>query len=68
MIPRLVKLENKIGKANNVDDVWQAKVSSDGEAAVFSVLTPTAPSSYATQNVVTDLRDDVIPKATEGAG
>ena len=66
--PRLVKLENKIGKANNVADVSEAKVSSDGEAAVFSVLTTTAPSSYATQNVVTDLRDKVIPKATKGSG
>ena len=66
--PRLVKLENKIGKANNVADVSEAKVSSDGEAAVFSVLTATAPSSYATQNVVNDLRDKVIPKATKGSG
>ena len=66
--PRLVKLENKIGKANNVADVSEAKVSSDGEAAVFSVLTSTAPSSYATQDVVNDLRDNVIPKATKGSG
>ncbi len=40
--PRLVKLENKIGKTKGVKDVSPAKVDKSGEAAVFTV-TPTTP-------------------------
>ena len=42
------------------------KVSSNGNAAVFSAIPKTAPSAYATQDVVNDLRDNVLPPATKG--
>jgi RND superfamily putative drug exporter len=65
---RLVKLENKISKAHGIDDVSQAKVSSDGTGAVFSVTPVSAPSAYATQDDIRELRDQVIPAATKGSG
>ena len=65
---RLVKLENKISKANDVDSVSEAKVSPDGRAAVFTVISVSAPSAFRTQDLVEDLRDNVIPDATKGTG
>ena len=64
----LVKLENKISKANDVDSVSEAKVSPDGRAAVFTVISVSAPSAFRTQDLVEDLRDNVIPDATKGTG
>jgi RND superfamily putative drug exporter len=64
--PDLVKLENKISKDPGVKSVSQAKVDPKGRAAVFTAVPTTAPSSYATQDTVNRLRDDVIPKAVAG--
>jgi RND superfamily putative drug exporter len=64
--PDLVKLENKIAKAPGVKSVSPAKVDRSGNAAVFTVTPKTAPSDFATQDLVEDLRDDVIPAATKG--
>ncbi len=66
--PRLTGLEKDISKAHGIDTVSQAKVSSDGKAAVFSVTPVSAPSAYSTQDDVRDLRDTVIPAATKGEG
>jgi uncharacterized membrane protein YdfJ with MMPL/SSD domain len=66
--PRLIKLEHKISKARDVNSVSQAKVSSDGSGAIFTAVPKTAPSAYATQDVVTDLRDNLIPAADKGSG
>jgi RND superfamily putative drug exporter len=66
--PRLVHLEKQISKAKNVDSASGAKVSDDGTGAVFTAIPTTAPSAYATQDVVVDLRDNVIPAAAQGSG
>ena len=66
--PRLTGLEKDISKAHGIDSVSQAKVSDDGTAAVFSVVPITAPSAYATQDDVRELRDTVIPNSTKGEG
>jgi RND superfamily putative drug exporter len=66
--PRLTGLEKDISKAHGIDSVSQAKVSKDGTAAVFSVVPVTAPSAYATQDDVRELRDTVIPSSTKGEG
>ena len=50
--PRLVKLENKIGKTKGVKDVSQAQVDKSGNAAVFTVTPTTAPSANATEDLV----------------
>jgi RND superfamily putative drug exporter len=64
--PDLVKLENKIDKTPGVKSVSPAKVDHSGTAAVFTVTPKTAPSDFATQDLVNELRDDVIPDATQG--
>jgi putative drug exporter of the RND superfamily len=64
--PRLVKLENRISKTHGVKDVSQAKLNDSGTAAVFTVTATTAPSNYATSDLVRHLRDTVIPDATAG--
>ncbi len=66
--PDLVHLEDKIKHTHDVDSVSQAKVDKTGTAAVFTVTPTTSPSSEATQNLVDDLRDDVVPAATKGRG
>jgi putative drug exporter of the RND superfamily len=64
--PRLVKLENKIGKAKGVKDVSPAQVDKSGSTAVFTVIPTTAPSANATETVVRTLRSPVIPDAVKG--
>ena len=64
--PRLVKLERKVGKADDVKSVSAAKVSSNGDVAVFTATPRSAPSSEATSDLVGELRDDVIPQALAG--
>jgi RND superfamily putative drug exporter len=64
--PRLVKLENKIGKSKGVKDVAPATVDKRGNAAVFTVIATTAPSANATEDLVSRLRSPVIPEAVKG--
>jgi putative drug exporter of the RND superfamily len=64
--PRLVKLEHRVGGADDVKSVSAAKVNSRGDVAVFTATPKSAPSSEATTDLVGELRDDVIPKALAG--
>ena len=64
--PRLVKLQNQVGKATDVSAVSPATVSDDGTGAVFTAVPVSSPSAERTQDVVNDLRDTVIPKALSG--
>jgi putative drug exporter of the RND superfamily len=64
--PRLVKLENKIGKTKGVKDVSPAKLDKSGDTAVFTVTPTTAPSADATEHLVRTLRSPVIPDADRG--
>ena len=62
--PRLVKLENKISKADDVKLVSTANTDKSGSAAVFTATARTAPASEPTEDLVRDLRSNVIPDAT----
>jgi RND superfamily putative drug exporter len=64
--PRLVKLENKIGKTKGVKNVSPAKVDKSGDTAVFTVTPTTSPSADATEALVGTLRSPVIPEALKG--
>ena len=64
--PRLVNLQNKIGKTSGVKDVSPAIVDKSGVAASFSVVPTTAPSADATTDLVNNLREKVIPAADKG--
>ena len=64
--PRLVKLENQIGKTKGVKDVSPATLDKSGDTAVFTVIATTAPSADATEDLVRHLRAPVIPDALKG--
>ncbi|MGH2964159.1 MAG: MMPL family transporter [Solirubrobacterales bacterium] len=64
--PRLVKLENQIGKTNGVKDVSPATLDKSGDTAVFTVIATTAPSADSTEDLVRHLRAPVIPDALKG--
>ena len=48
--------------------VTEPLVNNSGSAAVYTLVSNSAPSSRATENLVDHLRDDVIPKETKGKG
>ena len=64
--PRLQDLRDDIKKTKGVKSVTEPLVNKDGTAAVITATPTTAPSDEATAELVTTLRDDVIPKATNG--
>ena len=55
--PRLVKLENKIGKTKGVKDVSPAQVDKTGNAAVFTVIADHGAVRRRTEDLVRHLRD-----------
>jgi RND superfamily putative drug exporter len=64
--PRLQDLRDDIKKTAGVKSVTEPLVNKDGTAAVITATPTTAPSDEKTADLVTTLRDDVIPKATGG--
>jgi putative drug exporter of the RND superfamily len=64
--PRLVHLQQEIGKQTDVQSVSPAATNSKGTAAVFAVTPKTSPSAYATQDLVNHLRDETIPDSIKG--
>jgi putative drug exporter of the RND superfamily len=64
--PRLTGLRADLQKAKGVDEGTLPLVNNEGEAAVYAVTATTAPSSRVTEDLVSTLRNDVIPKATKG--
>jgi putative drug exporter of the RND superfamily len=63
---RLTTLENEVKKTSGVQSVTPATVDSKGDAAVFTAIPTTAPSSDDTVDLVNNLRDNVIPAALKG--
>jgi len=66
--PRLVHLQQVLEGAEGVASVSPPSVNKTGGAAVFALTATTAPSDPVTSDLVTRLRDNVIPEATRGAG
>jgi putative drug exporter of the RND superfamily len=64
--PRLTTLQKDLAGAHGVKSASPPTLDKHGNAAVYSVIATTAPSSRDTENLVHDLRDDVIPKALKG--
>ena len=64
--PRLQDLGTDMEKTSGVKSVTQPLVNDSGSAAVYTVISDYAPSSRKTEDVVNDLRDNTIPKATKG--
>jgi putative drug exporter of the RND superfamily len=64
--PRLQDLRTDMEKTSGVKSVTEPLVNTSGDAAVYTVISDYAPSSQKTEDVVNDLRDNTIPKATKG--
>lgn len=62
--PRLVKLQNDVKATEGVKTVTPPQVSKNGSTAVFSAIPGSGPSAEKTRDLVSELRDQVIPKAT----
>jgi putative drug exporter of the RND superfamily len=66
--PRLTTLQNDLAKTKGVQSVSPPLANQKGTAAVYTLIPTTSPSDLATENLVTRLRDETIPKATQGQG
>ncbi len=64
--PRLTKLSNQIAKTPDVKSVSPPALDKRGNAAVYTVISDSAPSADRTEDLVNQLRDETIPKATKG--
>jgi RND superfamily putative drug exporter len=64
--PRLQQVEQAIRQTHGVAGIGSATLDRAGDAAVFSAPATTAPSDRATEDLVTTLRDSVVPGAVKG--
>ena len=64
--PRLTKLSDDLAKAPDVKSVSPPTLDKSGKAAVYTVVSDSAPSSRETEDLVNQLRSTTIPKATKG--
>jgi RND superfamily putative drug exporter len=63
---QLAALEDAVADTPGVESVAPAQLSEDGEMATIFAIPTTAPQDKATSDLLERLRDDVIPRATEG--
>ena len=66
--PRVVRLQDALARTAGVASVAPPLVNRSGTAAVFAVTPKTRPADPVTTDLVTRLRDTVLPAATSGAG
>jgi RND superfamily putative drug exporter len=66
--PALERLRAELGHTVGVMAVSAARLNPSGDAALITVVPTTGPQEAATQDLVTRVRDDVIPAATTGTG
>ena len=64
--PRLQDLKKDVAKTAGVKKVTEPLVNKDGTSAILTATPTTDPSDQATSELVDTLRDDTIPKATQG--
>ena len=64
--PRLTDFSDALGKAPGVKSVSPPTLDKRGNAAVYTVVSDSAPSSTATEDLVNHLRSTTIPQATKG--
>lgn len=63
---RLTSLVTVLEDTPGIQEVGEPIVSPDGGAAVIQVIPTTGPADPATQELVSTLREDVLPEATTG--
>jgi putative drug exporter of the RND superfamily len=64
--PRLTDFSDALAKAPGVKSVSPPTLDKRGNAAVYTVISDSAPSSNATEDLVNHLRSTTIPQATKG--
>ena len=64
--PRLTKLSDQIAKTPDVKSVSPPSLDKRGDAAVYTVVSDSSPSSEKTEDLVNQLRNETIPNATKG--
>jgi putative drug exporter of the RND superfamily len=64
--PRLTNFSEALAKAPGVKSVSPPTLDTRGNAAVYTVISDSAPSSNATEDLVNHLRSTTIPQATKG--
>ena len=62
--PRIVKLQNALAKPADVTRVVQPMINKKGNAVILSVISKSRPAARATADLVHQLRDTTIPKAS----
>jgi uncharacterized membrane protein YdfJ with MMPL/SSD domain len=65
---RLVNLQNALKGAIGVQVVSPPDINKSGQAAIFNVVSKTDPADEETADLVTTIRDYVIPQSTQGTG
>jgi uncharacterized membrane protein YdfJ with MMPL/SSD domain len=66
--PRLVSLQDALKGTMGVQVVSPPDINKSGQAAIFSVVSKTDPADEETADLVTTIRDYVIPQSTQGTG
>jgi uncharacterized membrane protein YdfJ with MMPL/SSD domain len=66
--PRLVNLQNALEGTIGVQVVSPPAINKSGQAAIFNVVPKTDPADEETADLVTTIRDYVIPQSTQGTG
>ncbi|MGH1563198.1 MMPL family transporter [Mumia sp. DW29H23] len=64
----LDRLQEGLASTPDVAAVSPARVSPDGDTALFTVVPTTGPQDATTEDLVHAVRDEVIPVATQGSG
>jgi putative drug exporter of the RND superfamily len=64
--PRLTNFSDALAKAPGVKSVSPPMLDKRGNAAAYTVISDSAPSSNATEDLVNHLRSTTIPQATKG--
>jgi uncharacterized membrane protein YdfJ with MMPL/SSD domain len=66
--PRLVGLQDALEGTIGVQVVSPPEINKSGQAAIFNVVSKTDPADEETADLVTRIRDYVIPQSTQGTG
>ncbi len=64
--PALAQLQQAVARTTGVAAVSPVSVDEGGTVATFSAIPRTAPSDFATEDLVNQLRDDTVPGAVRG--
>ena len=66
--PRVVKLQDDLSATDGVKTLTPPQTNKKGDVVLLSAVPTTAPATDATADLLNDVRDDVVPKATAEGG